>query len=426
MFKFKYNILVLIQIILSLFNATLLINVFGVSAQADTYLMSTSIVLALLFLQGLFIEQFTQFYNDEKVKNNNEAKAFYNATLFLIICFGILSFVLFTIFIKFILFIFANNIDTERLIMLKRMLKILFIGSAVMPVICLNERLFIAEMKISISYILQIIQIASVVFAQIMLIYLNSKNVEVLAWALSFGRVAAMIVSMYFALKIIPFKFSLWHPSIIPFIKNSIVIKFGDNLSNFLIPSVVNNILASLGTGVASYYYYALKIVDILNNISVGPSSKILKSKISEYMSRFRFNEIRKINKNFLIYMSLMFIGGIIVAYFGQGPILKIISNNKLTDYDLKNIAYIFLALSGYYYFKLLEYPYLTVNITAKSGKTVVWANSLFVLFFALIAFILIKLIGIYSIPISMFIAEFIPFFIYLKTSNSLLYNKVN
>lgn len=424
MFKLRYNLLVAVQVILSLLNATLLINVFGVSAEADTYLMAVNIIISLQFLELMMTEQFTQFYNDIKAKDTEDAKRFYNAALFFTICIGLTSFVIFTLGTNIITCIFAKNMDIQRHIMLTKLLKILFIGSAVMPIVSLNERLFVAEMKISVSYILQIIQILSVVIAQILLIIINSKNVEFLAWALALGRIAATMVSMYFALKIIPFKLNFWHPNIKPFVKNSIVIKFGDNLSNFVLPAIVNNVLASLGTGVASYYYYALKIVDILNNISIGPSSKVLKSKISEYMAKLRFNEIKKISKSFLINMSLIFIGGIIVAYFGQKPILKLISNNKLTDFDLKNIAYIFLALAGYYYFKLIEYPYLTVNITAKKGKTVVAANGLFVLGFAALTFILIKYIGIYSIPVSMFIAEFVPFFIYIKKSNALLYNK--
>ena len=425
MFKLRYNLLVALQVILSLLNATLLINVFGVSAKADVYLMSTSIVISLQFIQCMFIEQFTQFYNDVKAKDSEDAKRFYNAALFFTVCLGILSFILFSLGANIIIGIFAKNIDIQRYEMLLRLLKILFIGSAVMPVVCLNERLFIAEMKISVSYILNIIQIAFVVAAQITLIYLKSNNVDVLAWALSFGRVAATIFSMYFALKIIPFKLVFWHENIKPFIKNSIVIKFGDNLSNFLLPAIINNVLASLGTGIASCYYYALKIINILENISVGPQSKVLKSKISEYMAKTAFKEIKKINKGFLIQMSYIFFAAVIIAYFGQGPVLKLISNNKLTASDLTQIAYIFLSLAGYYYLKLIEYPYLTVNITAKKGRTVVFANSLFICLFALIVFILIKYIGIYSLPIAMFIAELLPFFIYLKTTNILLYNEV-
>ncbi len=425
MFKLNYNILVAVQVILSLLNATLLINIFGVSYKADAYLMSTSIFISLQFLQGVFFEQFTQFYNDEKVNSKDEAKKFYNATLFLTACLGLFSFVLFTCGVELIASIFAKNLDAERLVCLVKLLKILFIGSAVMPIICINERLFIAEMKISVSYILQIIQIVFVVIAQLLLICFNKTNVEFLAWALSFGRIVALIVSMIFALKIIPFKLVFWHKSIKSFVINSMVVRLGDNLGNFVLPLIVNNVLASLGTSVASCYYYALKIVDILNNISIGPSSKVLKSKISEYMAKLHFKEIQKVCKMYWVNMSLIFIGGTIITYFSQGPILQLISNNKLTAENLSQIAFIFVFLAAYYFFKMVEYPFLTICITAKKGKTIVLANSLFIVAFFVVVLFLIKMMGIYSIPIAMCISELLPFLIYKRKSKCLLYNCV-
>lgn len=424
MFKLKYNILVIVQILLNLLNATLLINIFGVTAKADAYLISTSIFLSLQFIQGMSIEQFTQFYNDVKVKNIEDSHVFYNSALIFTIFIGALSLVLFTLGTNMIINIFAQNIDSERFTYLLKLLKILFIGSAVMPIICLNERLFIAEMRISISYILQIIQILFVVIMQVFLLLTHSTNIELLAWALSMGRIVATCLSLYIAFKIIPFKFTLWHKTLIPFIKNSLIIKIGDNIPNFILPIIINNILSSLGTSVASCYYYALKIVEILNNISIGPQSKILKSEISKYISNCQYAEIIKSSKNFIIKMSIVFIIAGIATYFIQEPILKFISANKLTQENLTQIALIFLVLAIYYYFKLVEYPYLTTCITAKKGRIIILSNLIFLLMFSILVYFLIKIIGIFAIPVGMCFAEIFPFIIYLRSSKFLLYNE--
>jgi len=61
MFNLKYNILAMYQMVLGLLSSVLMLRVFGVTIQADSYLIACSIITSLQFVQIMFVEQFMFF-----------------------------------------------------------------------------------------------------------------------------------------------------------------------------------------------------------------------------------------------------------------------------------------------------------------------------------------------------------------------------
>ena len=123
---------------------------------------------------------------------------------------------------------FALNIDTERLLVLKQLLFVSTIVLVFYPIISINEAILNAEMRFSIPYILNTLPNATVVLAQVVLLYLGSKNITILAYAQSIASVmVAVFGTIYVSQKLIPFKFQLWHEIMPKFIKNSFEIASG-------------------------------------------------------------------------------------------------------------------------------------------------------------------------------------------------------
>ena len=177
MFNIKYNFLVLIQIFLNAVNALLLIKVFGVSKQVDSYLLAISIISTIQLLQLVLTEQFLVFYTDLKIASINKSNDFYNANLFLSCVIGIVSVIILYLFGGLVLKVFSFNIDAQRLDYLKNIFPVLLLGLIFMPVTALNERLLNAEMRFSIPYILSCLPILFVVLAQLTVCFLNQNNI---------------------------------------------------------------------------------------------------------------------------------------------------------------------------------------------------------------------------------------------------------
>lgn len=410
MFNIKYNFLVIVQIIVGILNSALLIRTFGVSVNSDAYFLALSIYTVLCLVILMPIEQFMQFYNELKVCSLKKSHEFYNCSLILSFFIGILFFIIFNCGLNIIIKVFTFNIDAQRFIILKQLLWIMTIGAVFYPVNAINERLFNAEMRFSIPYILSIIPTTLVVAAQLILILKNSNNIFYLAYAQSFGMfLIALIGTLYINKTIIRFR---WKAKCNDYIKkyviNSIFIQFGNSFWTITIPIIFNNFLVTFPQGYISYFYYAKKIIDIINNFTIGPSKNILRSKISKFIAKKDVDLINKNSSHFILFGSIIFTIAVVIAYFSQGFILTLIAGNKLSQYDLTRIAMLFLSLCPWYFVIFGEYPYVCINTQAKRGKTILIINIIFVVVFAVLLKIFHDFLGIYSIGISAFLAQII------------------
>jgi len=422
MFNIKYNFLVLIQIFLNAISALLLIKIFGISKQVDSYLLAISIILSIQLIQLVFFEQFLIFYTDLKAKSINKSNAFYNANLFFAFIIGIGSVLILYLFKSIVFKIFVFNIDSQRLDYLNHIFAILLLGLFFMPISALNAKLLNAEKRFSIPYILSCLPNLFIVIAQLIVYFLNQNNIIYLAYGQVFGwALAAIIGTIFIAKNLIPFKVVFFHPNIKPLFKNSFATRLGDNIYSTLLPITINNFLVSMPAGYVSYFYYAKKIIDTLKLLTVGPSSTILKTNLTNFWVNKNVEKIRENIKKFLKGTVLLMVCGIILSYFAIPTVLKIVSMGKLSDNDLININYIFLSLCPWYLIVLIEAPYILAIFTAKKSKVAIVANTLFILTFFAITYLLKDRAGIYSIAIGGLFAQFINYVIYKKYTERLL-----
>jgi len=422
MFNIKYNFLVLIQIFLNAVNALLLIKVFGVSKQVDSYLLAISIISTIQLLQLVLTEQFLVFYTDLKTASINKSNDFYNANLFLSCVIGIVSVILLYLFGNFVFKIFVFNIDIQRLDYLKNIFSILLLSTLFVPITALNERLLNAEMRFSVPYILYSLPTLFVVLAQLTVCFLNQKNIIYLAYGQVFGlALSALVGTIFIAKNIVSFKFVFYHPDIKPLFKNSFTTRLGDNIYSTLLPVTVNNLLVAMPACSVSYFYYAKKIIDTLKLVTIGPSAKILRTNLTNFWVSKNVEQVREHINKFLKGSVILMICGIILSFLILPTVLKIVSMGKLSDNDLTNINYIFLSLCPWNLIVLIEAPYILAIFTAKKSKIAIWANTLFILTFFVFAYLLKGSVGIYSIAIAGLLAQFINYVIYKNYTEKLL-----
>lgn len=422
MFKLKYNFLAITQIILGIINYVLLLRIFGVSVQSDAYLLATSSLIVLFSLVSFSIGQFIPYYNDLKAKSVKDSHDFYNSSIFLAINIGIVSVFFINILLPLVIRFFAFNLDIERYNLFKTLLQILSFGLIFYPINQINEQLFNAEMKFSIPYILSIIPLALITATQIGMIYLKNTNIINLVIAQSIGFfVIAVLGTIYIHKNLIKYKFIKWHNLLIDEIKNSITLKLGDFGWSIAIPVLFNNFLVTFPNGYVSYFYYARKILDIANGFTVGPSARILRSKISKNISINDCLTIKKLYKSFLLIGGISFIIIIISAGILQSPILKLITNGKLNDNDLEMILIIFLTLIPWYFIIFLETPFAAITQMGKKAKETLGINMIFLVIFAPVLFIIKPLFNIYALGISTSIAQISNLILYIIVSHNIL-----
>lgn len=422
MFNIKYNFLVLIQIVLNALNALLLIKVFGVSGQVDAYLLAISILSTVQLVQLAFSEQFIIFYLDTKNKSADSAKDFYNSNLFISILIGFISLFILLLFKGLIIKVFAFNIDSVRLNYLNHISLILFLGALFIPINALNGRLLNAEQRYSIPYILSTLPTLFIVIAQLSILFLNKNEIIYLAYGQTLGwALSAIAGTIFIAKKIIPYKFHFYHSECLALFKNSFTTQMGGNIYNTLLPVCINNLLVTMSAGYVSYFYYAKRVIDTLKLLNIGPSSRILKTNITNFWVDNNVSGIKKDIKRFLKGNIALMCVGIVLSFIFLPFALKIISMGKLTSVDIANINYIFLALCPWYLVAIYEIPYILVIFSARKSKVIILTNILFISLFFITGIITKNKIGIYSIALGGLVGQIFNFIIFKNYSEKLL-----
>lgn len=406
MFNLRYNFLAVGNVILGLINSLLLIRVFGVSASADAYLIAANILAALQFIQLMFVEQFMFFYNDLRVVDKHNARTFYQSAVTFALLTGVVLYLLFVLAADPILRVFAFSLDLERFALLKQIYLIMVIGTVVDAASAVNQRLLNAEMRFSIPYLLSAIQTVFSVALLGYLTYTHRANVELIAWGRAGGGWVACLAG-FFVLGRLGFRprLSLRHPALKPFIKNSISMRFGHNIHNVLISPITNNVLALLPGGLASIYYYAQRLHQVIGNVVVSPSYAVMHARVSSHWSAQNRAAISIDIRKFLLMGIALFVGATLIAYFCVPLLLPLVSST-IHPKDMVLIQQVFLALAPWYLLAVVESPFLSVSIASKNSLAFICTNSLFITVYFFLAGYLAKSMGIYAIPFSMAMAQ--------------------
>ena len=409
MFNVRYNVLAIYQVVLGLLNSLLLLKVFGVSSKSDAYLIGANVLGSLQFVHSICIEQFLFVYHDLKVMDRQSAKEFYHSAVSFSLLSGVFFYLLYVLAIDPLISLFAFGIDVERYQLLRKVLHIMFIGVVFDSVNAVNQRLLQAEMKFSIPYVLNSLQALLTTLLLGYLVVTGNTSIELIAGARTAGICVAFLAGLAVASRMgFPFRFRLRHPAFRSFVRNSITMAFGQNIRNFLINPITNNILALLPTGYASYFYYAQRLHTISNHVVIGPSYTVLNSRVSMHWAGKNLEGIKADIRKFLPPAVLTFTIITTFAVLLIPSAFRMIGSRNLSQQDIQYIQHLFLALAPWYLIGLIESPFISVSIASKRSMVFIATNSVFILTYFSLSTLMTPRFGIYTIPIAVAIAQLV------------------
>lgn len=422
MFKLKYNLLAAIQIFIGVLNYALLMKTFGVSAAADTYLMGVAVIASLQLLQMMFVEQFMYFYNDIKLVSKDGAHSFFNFSFTFALIVGIAAFLLSNIFIWLVLKVFAFGLDPARLLILSRVLRILFVSLIFYPVVYINVKFLNAEMKFSLPYVLNFLPNLLVVAAQAVLIVLSRQDILPLCYAYAGGVASAAIVGWLAIVRMgVGFRFSLRHEAAPSFIRNSVSMRLGHNIHNFLFTPVTNNFLALFPSGYASYFYYAQKLVSVVFSVTVGPAHNVFLSKVANLWSSRSIPDIVELIRRFLRMSLLWFVAAGLAVYMLFPAAMRWLPFSLVSQSDVEVIKNMFLLLAAWNFVIVFEMPFVGVGMAARNSYVFILSNSVFITIYFALCMAGRPYLGIYALPLAAIISQLINFSIYSNYASKVL-----
>lgn len=420
MYCFRYNFLALSQVAVSAASILLLTRTFGVSSAADSFFVAFAIISASQLIQLMFFEQFMYFYNDVRASAPDTAAGLYRFAFTWAILVGLASFLVVSFAPDILVKIFAGGLDPSRFSAAREFLSFFSPYLLFYPVICVNERFLNAEKKFAWPYVMVSMPMGMMLLSQVWLLVSSSDNYSTIPTAYSAGAALGAVLGsrISFSLGARPgLLFS--HPSGWALLRNSIAIRMGHNIHNFLLPVVVNNFLSYMSSGAISSYNYAQKLVSALQLVSAGPSQKILASYISSAISGARRDEIPSLYRQYLKSASALFAGLGAVGVLLIPAVLGFIAGGIPED-SLYIIRNLYAALLPWSFVMVLESPYTLTIIALKKSGAFIAANSVFLAVFVSLLFLTGSALKIYALPFAGIIAQtlnFSVFWLYARKS---------
>jgi putative peptidoglycan lipid II flippase len=400
-----YNFVNTMQIFLGFMFQFFLARYFGASLFTDSYIMSVIIIDFISKLESSFTEMFIQYYNDLKVNNNKQEKLFYQSVFNLSILIGVLIFITTIVFMNLIIKLFVSGFDTERIMVLKSLLGILVFSLIWNRLKEINNSLINAEMRFIIPYIIGLLTPISNIIS--LLFFSKDYGIYSIAMSTLLSDMMILSIQQIYILKTFKIGFGrvFWHYKFKEFIKNSLSLKVGNQLWDFK-DMVISNILSFSPHGTVSLYFYSFRIITVLFIVTNLPALQIFSSIISRLASEKDFVSMKMLLKMTVMKSTTSFIIALMLLVISLPKILSLILGYKFSMEDINIIHHLFLSLIPFYIILTIESPFLNIIIALKLSFKVIIINTIFIIAFCIFAFLLRTVLGIYTIPVSLMIAQ--------------------
>ena len=415
MFKLRYNLLALFQLSLGFIIYVFFIKLFGANDKTDAYFLAESMFSAFQLIQFMFVEQFMFFYHDIKNNSKEQAYDFYKFSVFLSFAVGLISVFFLYLLSDLIVNLFNFGLDDERKLFLKEIWNILIVGTFFTLINYVNIKVLNAENRFSVPYIIEAFPSLCVVLTFVYMFVFSVDKIELIAYAKVVGVSLTAVFSFYFVWKTgIPVGIKLSHTEAKEFIKNSITMRFGHNIHNFLFIPITNNVLSTLPTGFASYYFYALRFARVVHSLVVGPQFRVFQSKVSNEWYQNNKGKVLALMKRYVLIVTPFFLIVVLLIYFLL-PVFFFLIGKTLSNEEISIVRFIFLYLSGWYVIALFESIFSIIGILANDSKVFILTNTLFIITYFLLAFSMKDFVGVYAIPLAAIIAQLVNFAFYTR-----------
>ncbi len=404
----RYNILAFINLSLSLINTFLIIKVFGVSDEADLLIIAQLIVAAMTLILDSLTEQFVYYYNNLKKQSVSESSCFYDSVVSWIVIIQFLCVALFLLSHSLIVKVFANDLNPALMPLFERILIINIASFLFIPLTKINNYRFNADEKYSLPYVLQMIPIFLNLLCLVYMFAFTKPDVILYSYSTLLGYLV-VLVAQFLVIRSFGsmFKFRLKNKYVKKYFIDSCLIKFGNNIHNFLIQPVISNSLSSLSSGSASLYGYANKMVVALQSLILGPSSNILTTKISLGFGDKDVGAIKRSIKSYIASVCLLFMSLSIVVYICIPLLFSLVFKSILAQ-DVTVIQNIFLLLVVWQLMATIEGAFNRVILAANKSWIFIMQNSIAIVIIITVSLLLHSKLGVFVIPVSLILGQFV------------------
>lgn len=418
MFKFNYNILAAIIVLVQLMSVGLIFLLFGVSKLSDIFFFTMTIVGSLQLIQLMFLEQFMYFFHRLQKHSTFEAQNFYHysATLTLMLGLG-------TAF-----FIYGINgiepqwlnlgLPEESFCIYHPLILVMIIGLAFYPILSVNDRLLNAKGMFGLSYLISSSMHIALFLTLVIMIIFDLHDVIYLGMGYSSGIIIGALGSMLIIKRSIGFELKLIfkHPLAKEFFHKSFGIRLGHNIYMVLFYPITNYFLALMPTGSISVFYYIYRAVIALFSITAGPSYKMFMAKMSHLWAQKKYYAMKIHMRRYaaiaLLQYVLLGVIGYLILITMLSP-LAVYFQIKLNIQEIETMIKLYPLILIWQFIVIFESSYTGVLIVSQQVKKFILINLLFICIYSVLNYLFVGFNQVFTLGLFACCAQLISMMLY-------------
>lgn len=412
------SLLNLISVLLSLTFQILLVRFFGAHLETDVYYLSIAIIQFIMgTFSGFIMDLYIPFYNEIKAKDEIKAKEFAGGVFILMLIVSLIITTFIILLSPYIVKIFATGFNPEKINFTSKLVNILAVSLIFTFLTQIVNATLQANLFIFITYFTPVIT----PLFNILSLFLLSKKYGIISiiYATVIGAFLTFFISFIYLKRKLDFKFysPFKNSHILSLLKQNIPLRAGNLLYQFAGP-VTTNVLSYFPTGYITLYSYSKRILNILFRIVNSPIVHVLYIKATKFLPKNDLKELKAVLLGTLRSTIIFLIFALVPVLVLFERIFSILLGNKITINQLSIMHYLFLSLIPFYIVISFEIPFTQITIAMKKGVKILKINAMFLILYISVLLLSIKTLGVYAIPLAIFIAQAQNTALYIKFIN--------
>lgn len=416
----QYNLLAFIGAALGLVNTLLSWRLFGVTLDADAWLLCLTIIGVLNVFSLIGVEQFLYCYSDERTRSQDKSIDFALTSILWSLLSGSVFAVLCILAIPFLVSIFAGGFQEATKLRLAVILMTMMPQTVAAPCLHVVRQLLNAHGNYTQSYLLSIWAPFVLSLAQISGLLLGC-GLEQLAIIVAFGAFGQIVLCLFLVRKWWKMGRLLLEPlkELRNLMGKSAMMRCAHALHNFLSTAIISSVLSTLSAGNLSLFLYAKRIADGVSSIATGPHINIYHAKLAQAWSiRARMTALNSAIA-YLKHVLPLFVLGVALVWLMLPFGLQSISSYS-ANLSVISLISTFLVISIWNVIIAIEAVFVAVLITDHRSIMLALINGLFVCVFYALTNVDFGLAPLLSIPIDACIAQVISLILFAVTARIL------
>lgn len=419
LFNFRYNAIVAFNIFVGFLNVFLVYRLMGVSAASDVYFIGISLISTVYLLVMMLGDQFSIRFR-AVVSDPALARGYLSSfLLFSIIASVFFGGLLFFLQSDLIVF-FSGSMDSERSFLARDFLTSLSVSVYLYFPFQVLSMAIGGSGRVGWSFALSGLPALGVSFVLAIHMFLSWSvdSLYLIGVGYSIGTVVAFLLAFWLCLKYVGFSSVLDVENVLATVVESFKIKFSGNVHNVFLNWVIVAFLTRFSPGDASLFFYAKRLADAILSIAYGPTHRLLLNSIVDDFKLRKYSEIKlKLNKVTVIFPVIFLVLFAVIAVFGF--LVRDYVEGGVDAFNLFLTSLFFLMCAN----ALIsaEVCYGVVNQVKVDYKIVLISNICFVMIVSFFLLVLTDVLGVFSLPVSIFLGQIANFYLNRRRAISYL-----